>query len=214
MELSRRTTSVPTREEAILSTALDLFFERGFHACSLRDLAAALGITVGTVYHYFESKDQILFRLQHDGLERLLQRAHRVLESAAGASVTLTLRALIEAHFLYHMEHTKSARLHTAEFRSLEPRSRAIIRDQMKRYERIFTTLVEEGVRRGEFSPDAGKITAFVMIGAGGQISNWYRDDGDLTREQIVAVAVNLFLNGLLPESHELRATAGKDATE
>src|SRR5687768_2498544 len=68
------------REDEILRAALELFFERGFRAVGLRDLTEALNLNVATLYHYFKSKDQILFRLQQDGMVRLLQGAQLVSE--------------------------------------------------------------------------------------------------------------------------------------
>src|SRR3546814_16808207 len=49
------------KKEAVLRAAVDLFNERGFHATSLDDIASRLGITTPAIYHYFGTKDQVLF---------------------------------------------------------------------------------------------------------------------------------------------------------
>jgi len=189
--------AVQTREEEILSTALDIFFAQGYRAAPLRDLASTLGINVATLYHYFESKDEILFRLQYEGLGRLLTGAQAALATTAEGSPEERMRALIRAHFRYHTEHYKIARLHFAEYRSLEPASRALVRERMKEYERLFTSLVAEGVASGHFCTAAPKITAFAILGAGSQISYWYRPDGDLSPDEIVDIVTSLVMDGL-----------------
>lgn len=198
MRLARRVPVSPSREDQILAAALELFFTRGYHACSLRDLAGVLEMNVATLYHYFESKDQILFRLQHDGMDILMNRVTEALNAVAADDHAGRMSALCRAHFAYHTEHTWSARLHVAEFRSLEPASREVIRDQMKRYERVFIDVVEAGVEAGVFAPHATKITAFTVMGAGAHISNWYRADGALSAAEIVDEAVEFVMDGLL----------------
>ena len=198
MRSSRRAEATATREDVILARALDLFFEQGFEGCSLRNLAGALEINPATLYHYFASKDQILFRLQHDGMVTLMERAQAALGEARDGSPRERLLAVLRAHFTYHTEHYKSARLHVAEYRSLATGSRRVIRDQMKDYELIFTRLVEEGVKDGEFAPWATKITAFTMMGAGAHISNWYKPDGSLPAAEIVEEAIRAVMQGLL----------------
>ncbi|MCC7366560.1 MAG: TetR family transcriptional regulator [Dehalococcoidia bacterium] len=212
MRLSRRQPVTPNREDQILAAALELFFTRGYHACSLRDLAGVLEMNVATLYHYFESKDQILFRLQHDGMAILVERATAALAAVPAGDHAGRMRALCRAHFTYHTEHTWSARLHVAEFRSLEPASREVIRDQMKAYERIFIDVVAAGVKAGVFAPNATKITAFTVMGAGAHISNWYHADGPLSAAAIVDEAVEFVMDGLLARRRRTRTTPTEPA--
>src|SRR3546814_7754938 len=48
------------KREAVLKAAVEMFNARGFHATSLDDLAASLGISKPTIYHYLGNKDQVL----------------------------------------------------------------------------------------------------------------------------------------------------------
>ena len=71
-----RETRATQREEkrlALLQAAVRLFNERGFHATSLEDVAASLGVTKPVVYHYLGTKDQVLFECVRIGLEQLKQ---------------------------------------------------------------------------------------------------------------------------------------------
>ena len=197
MRASQRSVDTPTREEEILAAALDLFFRQGYRAASLRDLSAALDINVATLYHYFASKDQLLYRLQRDGIETLYRGAQAALAATAAASPTERLYALLRAHLRYHTDHYRLARLHYAEYRSLAPESRAIIRERMKEYERLVTSVVADGVARGEFHSQAPKITAFTLLGAGSQVAHWYQPGGELSAQTIVETVVELLMDGV-----------------
>src|SRR3990172_1552302 len=55
------------RPREILTAALQVFTERGYNATRLSDVAAAAGVTKGTIYYYFKNKDALLMRLAEAG---------------------------------------------------------------------------------------------------------------------------------------------------
>ena len=67
------------REDQILEAAARLFKERGYRAATLQDVADEIGVTRTAVYHYFSSKEEILFRIA----EEAHRHAARVFEEAA-----------------------------------------------------------------------------------------------------------------------------------
>lgn len=62
-----------SKRQALLSTAAQMFNERGFHATSLDDVAARLGVSNPTLYYYVRSKEQILLECVQQGLEMTLE---------------------------------------------------------------------------------------------------------------------------------------------
>src|SRR5207302_10232136 len=72
------------RQQAISQAALELFYQRGFHAVSVRDIATRAGISVSLLYHYFASKDALLQDLLLRSLDMLLQDTDTVLRAATG----------------------------------------------------------------------------------------------------------------------------------
>lgn len=189
--------SPPTREEEILEAALELFFERGYRAVGLRELANAVGLNIATLYHYFTSKDEILLRLQEDGMRRLVTSAEEALDGVSGKGPTVRLRALIETHLRYHTSNYKIARLHFAEYRSLAPRSKETIRELMKTYERMFVDTIQDGVAKGAFHSPSPKITAFAILGAGSHVAYWYDPDGDVSADLIERAVEELVMLGV-----------------
>ena len=64
----------PETREAILSAAIELFGLRGYHAASMRALAAAASVQPAAIYHWYPSKEAILIELQDDFMVRLTER--------------------------------------------------------------------------------------------------------------------------------------------
>ena len=60
-----------SKREAVLRAAVRMFNARGFHATSLDDVAASLGVSKPTIYHYLGAKDQVLFECVTRGIEQL-----------------------------------------------------------------------------------------------------------------------------------------------
>src|SRR6476646_6538975 len=90
-----RETLVDSRQE-ILRTAARLFQQRGYDATSMNDVAAALKLSKGGLYHHFQSKDEILFNLVNHAMD--ITQA-RVIDGVKGiADPEERLRMLIRRH--------------------------------------------------------------------------------------------------------------------
>src|SRR5215470_5381930 len=69
---------VRERKRAILEAASRVFLKKGVYATGMRDIAAELGMAVGSLYYYFEDKEELLAFVQEDALDGLLALAERV----------------------------------------------------------------------------------------------------------------------------------------
>src|ERR1700730_1682939 len=95
MSAMTREAAVDSRQE-ILRTAARLFQQRGYDATSMNDIAAALKLSKGGLYHHFQSKDEILFEIMNHAMditrERVLNPVRGIVDSEE------RLRALIRLH--------------------------------------------------------------------------------------------------------------------
>ena len=78
-----RDTTVDSRQE-ILRTAARLFQQQGYDATSMNDVAAALKLSKGGLYHHFQSKEEILFNLMNHAMDITQER---VIDGCAGSSI-------------------------------------------------------------------------------------------------------------------------------
>ncbi len=95
MSAMTREATIDSRQE-ILRTAARLFQQRGYDATSMNDVAAALKLSKGGLYHHFQSKDEILFEIMNHAMDITQERVLNPVRSIADPEERL--RALIRLH--------------------------------------------------------------------------------------------------------------------
>jgi len=94
----RRAREKAQRRREILDAAREEFFERGFHRPTVDDVAARAEVSKGTIYLYFESKEEILAHLLLEGLNLLLKEMEAARSSRSSLEAEATLQALAIAY--------------------------------------------------------------------------------------------------------------------
>ena len=166
------------RRGEILHSALRAFRARGYHATTLEDIAAQLGVRSAALYHYFPDKDAILYACHREALaevERLLAEAKTKYSTAADQ-----LRYAIHEHVRVMTDTLEGSAL-ALEVSALSPRRRAEVVAERDRYERGLRDIVADGVQRGEFRAVDPKLAVFAILGAINWIARWYRPQPDGT---------------------------------
>lgn len=184
------------KRQALLLAAARMFNERGFHATSLDDVAASLGVTKPVIYHYLGNKDQVLFECVRIGLQELREAA----EAARAQSGTglERLKVFLRRYGEINMQDFGRCIVRTGdECLSLE--SQRQFRALKAEIDRAMRELIAEGVADGSVRTDDVRLTAFTLAGALNWPSRWYRADGAMTAAQIAARMVDMLIAGLLP---------------
>src|SRR5215471_7326481 len=168
---------VEPRQE-ILRTAARLFQERGYDATSMNDVAAALKLSKGGLYHHFQSKDEILFHIMSHAMDITEQRVINPARRVEGAEERL--RELI--------------RLHIGVVLSEEDRE---ITARKKDYIHFVENLVTDAQRqRGSASGVTPRAAAFALVGMINWIYQWYKPTGTLAGADIVRQYTDIFFRG------------------
>ncbi|MGO9087039.1 MAG: TetR/AcrR family transcriptional regulator [Candidatus Sulfotelmatobacter sp.] len=197
MSAMARETPVDSRQE-ILRTAARLFQQRGYDATSMNDVAAALKLSKGGLYHHFQSKDEILFEIMNHAMEIT---EDRVLAPVRGiADPEQRLRALIRLHIevvLSPVDREITVMLH--ENHPLQPVLRKRINLLKKEYVHFVENLIAEVQRarqaKGAVSPRAA---AFALLGMINWIYQWYKPEGELQTHNLVPQFTSLIFAGIL----------------
>jgi len=192
-----RETAIDSRQE-ILRTAARLFQQQGYDATSMNDVAAALKLSKGGLYHHFQSKDEILFNLMDHALD--ITQA-RVIDAVRGvADPGERLRMLIRRHIevvLSVRDREITVMLH--ENHPLPPTMRRRINARKKEYVHFMESLIAEVQRsrqsKGVVSPRAA---AFALLGMINWIYQWYKPEGTLREEQLAREYTEIFFAGAL----------------
>ncbi len=193
-----RETVVDSRQE-ILRTAARLFQQRGYDATSMNDVAAALKLSKGGLYHHFQSKDEILYEIMNHAMEITQER---VLNPVRGiADPEERLRALIRLHIevvLSPRDREITVMLH--ENHPLPPALRKRINARKKDYIHFLESLMTEvqskapNQTRGKVSPRAA---AFALLGMINWIYQWYKPEGELQAKNLIPQFTDLIFGGI-----------------
>jgi AcrR family transcriptional regulator len=181
------------REAELRRAATRLFRERGFHATSMQDLAEAMGMNRGSLYHYIESKDDLLWWIVADTMDNLGRRVEPVL--AEGGPAAERLRGAIGAHLAFAADNADEMSLVQIELRSLSPERRAELVARRDAYEGRWRAALEAAVAEGSIRPGDVRLTGIAILSACNWFTQWYRPDGPLGVDAIAASFADLFLS-------------------
>lgn len=185
------------RSEEVYAAALRLFTEKGYHATSMQDIADAVGLYKGSLYHYISGKEELLERVFEGAMDALLCDAERVIADAS-LSPRLQLRKLLEVHVMAVASNLDALTVYLHEYRALSAGSFDKVREQRERYRELVETVIAHGVEMGEFGVVDVSITTLGVLGMCNWLAQWYRQDGRLSAEQIAEQFGDLVINGLV----------------
>jgi len=190
-----RDTVLESRYE-MLRAAARLFHQRGYDATSMNDVAAALKLSKGGLYHHFQSKDEILFDLMIHALEMTQEK---VVDPVRGiADPEQRLRVLIRLHVdLVMSGRDREITVLLHENHPLPPSLRKQINARKKEYIQFVETLVAE-VQQARRSTRAvsARAATFALLGMINWIYQWYKPEGALNAEQIAQQYTEIFFRG------------------
>ena len=130
------------REAGILAVARDLFLRDGYENTSMAAVAAAAGLSEGTLYNYFHNKTDLVIRVTLDNLELRVAAATRAVDEAK--SLREGLERLIELHLASIVEDEEIYRIWLREVRGVKSYRRSSGRDALSRFANQFPRLLKK----------------------------------------------------------------------
>lgn len=181
----------------IVAAAVALFAEQGYDATSVNQVVARAGVAKGALYHHFGSKDDLLYEVYRELVERQLAGLAGIL--ARGLPPADTLRAIV-----HDMVETTAARAAEAKvfFREgyrLSDANQQRVRAARRQIHDAVTELVRSAQRDGAFATVASpEMVTFTMFGVINELPVWYSPDGLKSPAQLAGELAELVLNGLV----------------
>ena len=194
------------KRNAVLTTAAELFNERGFHATSLDDIAARLHVTKPTLYYYVKNKDEILLACVSKGLDMTLAGIEA--SRAAGGNALEQLRACMQVYAGIVMQPFGMCLIRVGDEEVPEP-ARSELRRLKSEIDLAFRRLVAQGVEQGLLHPCDPKMTAFVIAGGLSWIGRWYQPQGSYAPEEVAQQCIETLLRGVVAPA-PVRAARGR----
>jgi AcrR family transcriptional regulator len=181
----------PSKAKArILDAAASLFHQKGFAAATVRDLADAVGILSGSLFHHFPNKGEILFAV----MENVIIEMDAALEKALAAATDTkaSLRALIrnELEFI-HGPHGAATAVLVYEWNTLSPENQSRLLQRRRAYFARWHTVLARAKAEGLVSQDPALLRQ-LLHGAIVWSVNWYDPAGALSLTELEASVLAL----------------------
>ncbi len=170
----------------ILSRAATLFSQRGYHAVGIRDLAEAVGLSTSTLYHYYATKQDILFAIISRFLAEFTERLVVGLRDASVPPRDRLERAVTE-HVQLTVTRSEELLVGSPVLNALSPEQQARIATMRREYRDAVRDVIAEGVAAGEFHIADPLLTAMAMLDMLDGIRSWYHVDGPMSLPDLAA---------------------------
>lgn len=192
----------------ILKVAAAIFAEKGYHQASMRDIAAATGISLSGLYYYFESKEELLFLIQDHCFGTILERLDRDLQGVADPLDRL--RILVRNHLYFFVNNMREMKVLSHEAGALTSEYRQRVNAKKRRYTEVVMEILT-GLGPAHSAVDL-RVATFGLFGMMNWIYNWYRADRDVAVEDLAENMIHIFLSGYLSPMEPVRAGAADGA--
>lgn len=172
---------------AIRQAGIELLYQHGFEAMNLRELAHKAGLKgAGSLYNYFGSKEDFLFRIMCEIMEEILTELEQNVGPVQGE--VEQIKAFVEFHIRWHTTRREETFISHMEMRSLPPARYKAYIGLRKKYEAFVVKLISAGRRSGDFSVPDVHILAQSILSMLTSISNWYHIGGRVSQKRLIEI--------------------------
>jgi AcrR family transcriptional regulator len=179
------TTRADAQRARVLTISTEIFSRQGFRATSMNEIAAAVGLSKPTLYHYFRSKEELLVRIYSEVLDESLEGARKTVTAAA--SPLAAIRELIASRVAYTCENQQILKVCFEEEHELPAELADELLARRKVFEDLFASQVE--AHRAQHPETLNDVLPRVYVnaclGAINWCYKWYRPSGPATPAEL-----------------------------
>lgn len=162
---------------------------------NLRELSGAAGLQAGSLYNYFHSKDDLLFRLITEIMDDFLSEIDARLQGVDDPMERLKI--YIKSMVVWHSKRRKETYIGHMELRNLPEERYKVQVEARDRFEGALMEILRAGRKEGIFRVPDEKVATIIVISMLRGISDWYRPDGRFSIRQLVGVYTEMVLKTL-----------------
>jgi TetR/AcrR family transcriptional regulator, cholesterol catabolism regulator len=193
--VSAEVVEITDRREQILQTAQKLFAEKGFRETNLNDVAIQLGFRRQAVYHYFRSKDEILYELIDRAGQAIATSAQPTLDSDMPPADKLA--EVVRNHVRQLLNNIDIFRIQFSELFKLSGDRADGLRRDMSTYVHDVAKVITEGQKAGTFADVPSTAQALLILGMCNGTTEWYGSARSLRNiDEIADYAARIALAG------------------
>jgi AcrR family transcriptional regulator len=182
-----------SRDREVMQVAIELFWEKGYAATSVQDVADGLGMLKGSLYYYMNGKEDLL--------KRIFQDSHAEVSALAEASRALDrppierLEVFLQDYALWYLTNVKRASLYAREWRHAGPELRTVLVEQRQYYDKVLAEMITGAQSDGDLDRTVDpKLATFYIMSAISSLPDWYHPGGAKKAEAVAASYKDLSL--------------------
>ncbi len=206
LELSKRELE---RMNFIAKSAAKLFNEKGYLETSMDDISNSAGLSKGGIYHYFSSKNEILFFISANFMDLLLKGLEEELEDLKDPF--LKIKFVISRHIKLYSRYLSEAKTVIHEAHLLPPEYFKVIAEKERKYHQIVSNILFDFFE-GKIEKDRLKAVAFILFGTCNGIYYWYHPGGTITPQELSEIIGDILCEGLTGYKEKRTSTNFEEA--
>ncbi|BDG61349.1 TetR/AcrR family transcriptional regulator [Caldinitratiruptor microaerophilus] len=180
----------------IVNASVELFMKKGYHATSMQDIADAVGLQKGSLYHYISSKEDLLVMIIQEALDQYIGRLAEI--AASDLPPREKFAQAVRHHLMGIATNLGHLTIFLREAYALTPEQQAIVKRETERYNRLVERIYQEGVEQGVFRPLDPPLVIRTVLGACNWFYRWYRPGGRMSLEEMADFFVDVLFNGIV----------------
>ncbi len=188
-------TKPSARMEEILARAAELFYEKGYHATTIEDVAREVGMLKGSLYYYIRSKEDLLYELLLGIIVKGVEHASKAIEGVSDP--TERLEKAVEAQIEHIIQNQTYVGLFLHEFNTLNGKRQKRIQEEMVKYQKIFVDAIREGQRQGQFVEADTLLLTDAILGMTNWIYRWYPGTRNPNLDSVKETFISFIMNGI-----------------
>jgi len=179
----------------ICRKAAQVFSSKGFATATLTDVSRTVGISKGGIYHYFSTKEELLFVILCRYMDRTLQELKDKLKTTSDSRHKI--RIFIEHHINHYRDNLHESRLILHESQDLPTNYWEVIKDKQKEYLGILSSEITNLIEGCEDNPQKTNVIAYSLIGMCNWPYTWFDPKGKVTPLELAEEIYRIFIGDL-----------------
>lgn len=188
-------TKPSARMDEILARAAELFYEKGYHATTIEDVAREVGMLKGSLYYYIRSKEDLLYELLLGIIVKGVEHASKAIDGVTDP--TERLEKAVEAQIEHIIQNQTYVGLFLHEFDTLSGKRQKRIQEEMVKYQKMFIDAIRDGQKVDQFVEADPLLLTDAILGMTNWIYRWYSGTRSPGLDSVKKTFIAFIMNGI-----------------
>ena len=187
------------RKEEIIRAAAKLFSQKSYHDVTMDDIAEKVGVAKGTIYLYFDSKENLYLEIMEETYEEIESILER--ETAKSDPAPVKLKKVLGLIFKFYLQNLDVLRILSRDETHLIREHYEFTEHWRLRRIKLYEKILEKGINEGSFRPSNTELTALIIFGLVRSVMFFYKSEK--SAESIAEDVFSMISEGILAPGYE-----------